>query len=92
MEWYNSVAELAYNIHEKYDSKKEQTSAKSSTPTNDVDPAFKEAGKVVYHRDFGYKTKNTDGKGGGQIVDNAIKATDTFPKEKIPGYYEHPRN
>ena len=55
---------------------------------NSIDPVFKKVGNTVYNRGGGYTTKNTDGKGGGQLTNE--KARDTFPKEKSFDYtYPH---
>lgn len=53
-----------------------------------LDPMFLKKGNVIYHRDAGYKTRITDGKGGGVLTNE--RATDTFPREKLIPYYPLP--
>ena len=55
-----------------------------------IDPVFTKKGKVVYWRRTGFKTRNLDGKGSGVLVDDTIKANDTFPSKKVPPDFIYP--
>lgn len=64
--------------------------AKDKSPV--INPMFMKKGDVIYDRGLGYKLRNTDGKGGREIVSEDIKADDTFPPKETPPYYIFPIN